>query len=120
MGAVRRAGVDDAGLRIGDQGGRLLRCSIRQAEESHIGGVEQAGPFGHILAAIGLDAQYLDVRPLGQNLMDAQAGRAFLAVNKNFERHGGDVSDDLVGPGNAWQRANAGKPLREGIPTESP
>ena len=80
-GAVRGAGVDQAGRRVGDERGRFARRRVGQAQEGDIGGVEQARAFGRVLALVGVDAQHLDVA-LREILVDAQAGRAFLAVDK--------------------------------------
>jgi hypothetical protein len=48
--AVRGAGVDDAGVGVGDQRHRLARGGVGQAQEGHVGGVEQAGALGRVLA----------------------------------------------------------------------
>jgi len=87
--AVRGAGVDDAGARVGHQRRRLLGRHIGQAQKGHIGGVEQARALGRVLAALGVDAQQLDVGALRQHLVDAQARRAFLTVDEDLGRHGG-------------------------------
>ena len=84
VGAVRRAGIDDAGVRVRHQGGRFLGRHIGQAQKSHVGGVEQACAFGRVLAALGVDVQHLDVGALRQHLVDAQARGAFLTVDENL------------------------------------
>jgi hypothetical protein len=78
---VRGARVDHAGVGVRDQRRRLARGGVGQAQECDIGGVEQAGAFCRVLAQLGRNAQHLDVGTLGEILVDAQAGRAFLAVD---------------------------------------
>ena len=86
--AVRGAGVDEAGLRVGDQRRGLARGGVGQAQEGHVGGIQQPRALGGVLAPIGLDAQHFHVAPRGQVLVDAQAGGAFLAIDKDGVRHG--------------------------------
>ena len=56
---------------------------VGQAQEGHVGGIQQAGALGGVLALVGVDAQHLDVGALREILVDAQAGRAFLAVDED-------------------------------------
>ena len=81
--AVRGAGVDDAGVGVGHEGHRLAGRRVGQAQEGHVGGVQQACALGRVLALVGVDLQHLDVTARGQVLVDAQAGRAFLAVDED-------------------------------------
>jgi hypothetical protein len=87
VGAVRSAGVDQAGARVVNHGRRLARGGIRQAQKGHVGGVEQAGPLGRVLAVLGIDAQQLDVAATRQVFVDAQAGGALLPVDVDLECH---------------------------------
>jgi hypothetical protein len=81
--AVRGAGIDDAGVRVVDQRHRFAGRGIGQAQEGHVGGVEQACALGAVLALVGVDLQHLDVAARGQVLVDAQSGGAFLAVDEH-------------------------------------
>jgi hypothetical protein len=74
--------------RVRHQRHRLARGGVGQAQEGHVGGVEQPCALGGVLALVGVDLQQLDVAPAGQHLVDAQAGRALLAVDEHGERHG--------------------------------
>ena len=71
------------GLR--DQRRGLARRRIGQAEEGDVGGVEQARALGRVLAQLGRGAQHLDVAALGEVLVDAKAGGAFLAVDEDAD-----------------------------------
>jgi hypothetical protein len=68
---------------VADQADRLARRVVRQAEDHQVGGVEQLGPGGGVLAAFGRDRQQLEVRAADQPLADLQAGGAGLAVDEN-------------------------------------
>jgi hypothetical protein len=81
------AGVDQAGARIADHGRSFARGGIRQAQERDVGEVQQPGALGRILALVGIDAQQLDVAAPAQVLVDAQARRALLAIDKDGESH---------------------------------
>ena len=83
--AVRGAGVDHTGVGVGHQRRGFARGDVGQAQEGDVGGVQQAGAFGGVLAAVGRDAQHFDVAPLRQVLIDPQAGRAFLAIDKDVD-----------------------------------
>ena len=85
--AVRGAGVDQAGLRVRDQRRGLARGGIGQAQEGDVGGVQQARALGGVLALVGVDAQHLDVLALRRVLVDAQPGRAFLAIDEHHMLH---------------------------------
>ena len=50
---MRRARVDQAGVRVRDQRRRLARRRVGQAEEGDVGGVEQARALGRVLAQLG-------------------------------------------------------------------
>jgi hypothetical protein len=89
-------GIDDAGIGIVDQRHRLFRGVIRQAKEGHIGFVDQALALGNILALVGVDFQQRDVGALGEVFIDLQAGRTFLAVDKDFIGHGVSTVSDVV------------------------
>ena len=69
---------------------RLARRRIGQAQERDVGRVEQARALGRVLAQLGRGAQDLDVAAAREILVDAQAGRAFLAVDEDAGRHGCD------------------------------
>ena len=84
---MRRRGIDDAGVRVIDERHRFLGRVVRQAQESHIGFVDQALALGQILAFVCVDLEDRDVAALGEVFVDLQAGGAFLTVDKNFVRH---------------------------------
>ena len=84
---VGGARVDDAGHRIGDQRDGLAGRRIRQAQERHVGRIEQPRTLRRILALVRVDAQQLDVRAATEELVDLQAGRTFLAIHENFVCH---------------------------------
>jgi hypothetical protein len=81
--AVRGAGVDDAGGGVGHQRHGLTRGGVGQAQEGHVGRVEQARALGRVLAAVGADAQQLHVAARRQVFVDAQPGGALLAVDED-------------------------------------
>ena len=83
--AVCGAGVNQAGVRVGHQRRRFTRGGVGQAQERDIGGVQQARALCGVFAAFGVDAQHFHVAALRQVFMDAQAGGAFLAIDKNGE-----------------------------------
>jgi hypothetical protein len=85
--AVGRAGVDEAGAVVVDHEGRLARSRVGQAQEGHVGGVQQARALGRVLALVGIDLQHLDVAAGREVFVNAQARRAFLAVNKHSVSH---------------------------------
>jgi hypothetical protein len=85
---MRGGGVDDAGVRVVDQRDRFLGRFVRQAQESHVGGIDQALALGQILALVGVDLEHFDIAALGEVFVDLQAGGAFLAVDKDFVGHG--------------------------------
>ena len=66
----------------------LARRSVRQAQEGDVGRIEQARALGAVLAALGVDAQHLDVAARGEHLVDAQARGAVLAVDEDLRCHG--------------------------------
>ena len=84
----RGAGVDDAGVRVVDQRDGLARGNVRQAQECDIGGIQEFGALGRILALVFGDAQELDIVALRQIVEQAKAGGAFLTVDENLECHG--------------------------------
>ena len=83
-------------LRVRHQRDRLARRRVGQAQERDVGRVQQTCALGRVLAQLGRDAQHLDVVALREVFVDAQAGRAFLAVDENAVLHGGSSS------GEAW------------------
>ena len=86
--AMRCRSVDDAGIRVVDEGDRLLGCIVWQAQEGDVGFVDQPFALGEILAFVGVDLEQHDIAALGEIFVDLQAGRTFLAVDKNFVSHG--------------------------------
>ena len=76
-------------LGLRDQRDRLARGRVGQAQERDVGRVQQARALGRVLARSGGDAQHLDVAAPREILVDAQAGGAFLAVDKDSGRHAG-------------------------------
>ena len=85
---MRRARVDQAGLRVRDEQRGFARRGVGQAEERDVGRVQQAGALVRVLAQLGRRAQHLDVAALREVLVDAKAGRAFLAVDEDAGCHG--------------------------------
>ena len=83
LGAVGGRGVDDGGIAV-HQVRRLNRRRIRQAEESHIRGVQDLFPGRPVLPQLRRQAQDLQFLPIGQALMNPQAGGAGAAVYKNL------------------------------------
>ena len=90
IGAVRRGGVDDPHVGVVDQGDRLHRSGVRQAQEHQVSGVEQLLPLRRVFALVRVDGQQGDVLPIAQPLVDLQAGGTRLAVNVNGRFH--DIS----------------------------
>jgi hypothetical protein len=76
------AGVDDTSGRVGDQGRRFAGRRVRQAQKHDVGCVHESCALGGILAALGIDAQHLDVCSGRQHLVNAQTRRAFLAIHE--------------------------------------
>ena len=99
--AMRGGGVDHTGVRVVDQRDRFLGRFVRQAQESHVGSIDQALALGQILALVGVDLEHFDIAALGEVFVDLQAGGAFLAVDKDFVGHG--VSAEWV------ERLNSGR-----------
>ena len=81
---VSRAGVDDAGGRIVDQRHRFTGGCVGQAQEGHIGRVQQPRPLGRILAQRRVDAQHRDIAAPAQILVNLQTGRSFLSIYKDL------------------------------------
>ena len=86
--AVRAAGVDQQGAGVGHQRSGLACGGVGQAQEGHVGGVEQPRPLGAVFAALRGDAQHFDIAAPRQHLVDAKAGGAFLSVNEDEGAHG--------------------------------
>ena len=86
--AVRGAGIDEAGPGVADQCRGLPCGGVGQAQEGHVGGIQQPRTLGGVLALFRRDAQHFHVAPRGQIFVDAQAGGAFLAIDKDGVRHG--------------------------------
>ena len=86
VGAEGRGGIQHLDVRA-EQGHDLSGSRIGQAEEGEVCGVDDAGPLVHVLAALGGDAQKLDLRPGRQTVRDAQTGGAGGTVDKNFHAH---------------------------------
>ncbi len=114
-GPVCRAGVDEAGARIGDEGDRLACRRVGQAQEGDVGGVQQARTLARILAQLGRGAQHLDIAALGEVLVDAKAGRAFLAVDENAGAHA-DLESEARAYGRAARRALSDRRRGRGVP----
>ena len=85
---VRRAGVDDAQVRVFDHGDGLARRRVGQAEDREIGGVQHLGAGARVLARRLGQAQELDVGAALQPRPDLQARGTDLAVDEDFCRHG--------------------------------
>ena len=81
---VGRAGVDDAGGGVVDQGHRFAGSCIGQAQEGDIGRVQQPRPLGRILAQRRVDAQHRDIAAPAQILVNLQTGRSFLSIHENL------------------------------------
>ena len=86
---VRRAGVDQARVRIRDERRGFARSGVRQAEKRDVGRVQKAGALARVLAQIGRGAQHLDIASPREELVNAKARRAFLTIDKNACRHAG-------------------------------
>ena len=83
-GAVGGGGVDHPGAGVLDEGHRLHRSGIRQAEKDQIRSVEQFFPRLRVLPLGLVDAQQLDVLPPAQTVINLQAGGPLLAVDVYF------------------------------------
>ena len=81
---VGRAGVDDAGGGVVDQGHRFAGSCVGQAQEGNIGRVQQSRPLGRVLAQRRVDAQHRDIAAPAQILVDLQTGRSFLSIYKDL------------------------------------
>ena len=84
FGAVRGGGVDDADMLIFHQRHRFPCGGVGQAEEGDVGCVDQPFAFVSVLAQLACDAEQLDVVPALKAFVNAQAGSAFAAVDKDF------------------------------------
>ena len=81
---VGRAGVDDAGGGVVDQGHRFAGSCVGQAQEGNISRVQQSRPLGRVLAQRRVDAQHRDIAAPAQILVDLQTGRSFLSIYKDL------------------------------------
>ena len=86
---VRGARIDEARLRVADERGRFARGGVGQAEERDVGRIEQPRPLAGVLAQLRRGAQHFDIAAAREVLVNAKAGRAFLAVDENARRHAG-------------------------------
>ena len=82
--AVGRAGVDDTGGGVVDQGHRFAGGCVGQAQEGDVGRVQQPRPLGRVLAQRRVDAQHRDITTPAQILVDLQTGRSFLSIYKDL------------------------------------
>ncbi len=85
---VSGGGVDDDGVGIGNQAGGQPRGIVGQAEDHHIGLVDQARPLFDILALVGMDRDQLQILAALQPLGNLKPGRPGLAINENLGDHG--------------------------------
>src|SRR5712664_2533220 len=82
-----RRSVDHLGRVVLDKPHAFLRCLVRQAEDRHIGGVEEAFALLRVLALIGGDRKYFKVAPPGQPVTELQPRRPSFAVNEYLCGH---------------------------------
>ena len=83
LGSVGGGGVDDGCVAV-YQLRRLDGRGVRQAEERDIRSVQDLFPGCFVLSQLRREAQDLQFRPVGQTLMNPQAGGAGAAVYKNL------------------------------------
>ena len=67
--------------RVLDHRHRFSRGGVGQAQEGHVGRVQQPRALGRVLALVRVDAEDVDVVTGGQHLADLQPGSAFLPVH---------------------------------------
>ena len=83
--AVRGGGVDDARVRIIAEGGAFDGRRVGQAQERHVGLVDEPLAFVQVLAEFGRNAQHFDVAALCESLINLQACCTCFAIYENFE-----------------------------------
>ena len=74
-----------------DQRHALPRRIVGQAEDRDVGGVEELGARGRVLAALGRNRDDLDVVAAASRAPDLQAGGAVFAVDEDFRFHASKV-----------------------------
>ena len=79
--AVRRGGVDDAGVGVLHETHGLAGRVVGQAEEHDVSGVDEALALVEVVALVLVDAQQLQVVARADAVEDLQAGRAALAID---------------------------------------
>ena len=81
--AVRGRGVEHDRVRVLDEVRRRDGRRVRQAQKRNVRAVEQLALRFDIVVQLGRQGQQVDVRALGQPVINAQTGRAGAAVDEN-------------------------------------
>ena len=76
--------VDDPGAAVCNEGYRLHGGGVGQAEKDQVGLVKELFPLGSVLPLGLVDEEQLNILPLGQPVINLQAGGALFAVDVDF------------------------------------
>jgi hypothetical protein len=87
MGSKRGAGIDDTGVRVGDQGHGFSGNVVRKAQKRDIRLVDQSLSFLRVFAEDGIDGEQLDIFSGRQMIDNLQSSGTFPAVYKCLVRH---------------------------------
>src|SRR5579859_8008499 len=88
---VGRGGIDHTRPVVLDEADRLARGVIRQAENDHIGAVDDLLARRSLLPPRGIDRDELDITAARKPLQDLQSRRAGFAVDEDFRCHDGTL-----------------------------
>ena len=80
---MRGRGVEHDRVRVLDEVRRRDGRRVRQAQKRNVRAVEQLALRFDIVVQLGRQGQQVDVRALGQPVINAQTGRAGAAVDEN-------------------------------------
>ena len=78
-----RTGIQDARLGVGHQGDGFTGSIIWQAEDDHVGAVDQTLLDLDVLAVFLSNLEQLYIGPLAKAILNLQTRGADLAINKN-------------------------------------
>src|SRR5690606_18069675 len=81
---VGGGGVDDTRAAVLDQRDALSRRVVWQAENGYVGGVEELGARGRILASLQRDRDEFDIRAAFEPRADLETGSAVFAVDEDL------------------------------------
>ena len=80
-GPVGSGGIDHPHVGVVDQGDRLARAVVRQAQEDDVRGVQETAALLVVVPLVLIDPQQLQIISGSDPVVDLQAGRPALPVN---------------------------------------